>query len=195
MVNLFSKMSDLAIGSSQLIRAYISGKIVGEVTPHDIFQVTNFHKNVYFYCPEVNRECEQVEVLSFTPKKEADYKLIVTNVEINGLFELNQNIYMNIGGTKFNPSVIQELFKIDIAAFVLAVLTFVLIKRAMGNSENQLGFEQRMVQWLSIMLIIKNQPFTDMSLEISEKLFFVELAATVAFYCLLVYFWIVMLSV
>lgn len=194
-INLFSKMSDLAIGSSQIIKAHISGKVIGEVRKGEIFEVANFAKNVFFYCPEVNKECEDVELTSFSPTEPAEYKVILQSVEISGLFELNQNIYMNVGAQKFNPHVVNSIFKVNLVNFVLSLLAFLVIRGGMSNPENKVGYEQRMVFWLSIFLVLKNQPFTSLGIEISENLFFVELAFTTLFHCYLIYFWVTMLYV
>lgn len=135
-------MSDLAIGSSQLIKTYISGKVFGEISSHEKFSVTSFEKDVFFYCPEVNRECEQIEITSFSPTKQADYKLIITNVEIDGLFELNQNVYMNIGASKFEGGVIKILFRVQIVAFLIALCAFLVIRGAMRDPKTRLGMNR-----------------------------------------------------
>lgn len=195
MVSLFSKMSDLAIGSSQLITAYISGKVVGETGKDETFTQTEFSKTAYFFCPDVNKECEEVELFSFSPSKAAEYKLVITSVEIEGLFELNQNLYMNVGASKFNEGVISGILFVNIANFVLALLALLMIRSAVNKVVGYVGYEQGMVFNLAVLLVLKNQPLSSISLEISESLYIVEFILGVLFSCYLIYFWITMLSV
>lgn len=62
-------------------------------------------------------------------------------------------------------------------------------------AHDKLCVEQKYVKHLAMILFLVNEPFTSLSLEISEKYGFISLISSCGFYSFVLYFWLVIYDV
>lgn len=158
--------------------------------------VKSFNKKIVFDCPHPNRECEEVMISEFIPEVNSFYYVTTAIEDLNPQYELNDNLYLHFGVSKFNDAFNHCIFWTKSVIFILAIIIFMTfwVNTRPLKTDGLKDFEQPLVKILGAMLIVYSEPISSYNPDSAPSIRLISLVLEAAFYTYCFYFWTAMMK-